>query len=165
MSLERIAARAAIAFAMTFSLATLSANPAWADDRDPNKAALAFVKQQQVGSTLELMGYRIAVTTTTFAGLAKKLGPDRSLAVLRDELHRASPEYQDKWDANLATAYAKFFTTSELNSLAHDGTSSPAAPKLVQMQGTVGQEMQSLSMPLLQDYVSKALTAALSQNK
>jgi hypothetical protein len=157
------ARRPGAALCIALSLASLLAClPAFAADLDTHAAAAAFVQQRHLGGTLPLMGYQAATRTVTFATLERKLGQDRAQTLVQQELGRALPDYQPAWDANLAAAYARYFTAAELDSLTRYGGSSPAGAKLAAAQGDVGQDMQSRSQTLLDEYVSQALSAAVA---
>jgi len=81
---------------------------------------------------------------------------------LSSELDSLTYQVEPQWDANLAKAYAKYFSSEELASLATEEGNSRYSAKLLAQQNVVGQEMQSLSRQILITYLSHALSNVFS---
>jgi hypothetical protein len=64
--------------------------PVSAASSDARDAALAFVEQRHIGNNLASMGWIVAIRTTTFGVLSKKLGePATSLLATRSWMNFA----------------------------------------------------------------------------
>jgi hypothetical protein len=125
-------------------------------------AALAFVTAHRIGSNLPQMALAVASRTQTFQILSKKLGPPEALRRVRDEIAAAAPKYQEQWDKNLASAYAKHFSAEEIESLNAEGSRSKYAGKLASMQRVVGDDMRAASQPMLTEMLKGVLSSVLS---
>ncbi|MCQ9424823.1 hypothetical protein NRB16_14980 [Pseudomonas sp. LJDD11] len=119
--------------------------------------ALAFVQQRHLGDGLGWQGYQMASRTAVFAGLVDALGKTRAQVLVQGELQRLQPQYQGRWEQNLAAAYAHSFSVEELRQL-NDGKGSPALMNRFKARNNeVGQEMKARSADLLAEFVSRAL--------
>jgi hypothetical protein len=135
-----------------------------ADGADAASAASTFVKQRHLGNNLRSIAFLVASRTVTFAIVAKRIGVPDAQSLVREELDRLQPKYQENWDANLAASYAEFLSPDELMSLTNEGPLSPAAAKFSSVQSVVGRSMQSKSTSILQAFVSEALEDASKQS-
>lgn len=149
--------------ALALGVLLLAAPPARAEDGQA--AALSLVEQRRLGENLAGMGAQVAVRTTTYAVLVKRLGPEPAGALVRQQLKQALPKYQPQWNAHLAAAYASVFSAEELASLARDGKASPAAAKLAARQQQIGEDMRARSTPVLRAYVTEAMNQAFRLSK
>ncbi len=146
-----------------FALAVLLLSSSSAFAADASSAALEMVKKLRLGDNLGTMGSQVATNTQTYRNMVQMVGADRAQALIRDELSKTRPKYQDQWDRNLAAAYAESFTSNELESIAEKQKASPYANKFLAKQSDVGRSMQSKSTGLLQQYVAEALNSAFSK--
>lgn len=122
--------------------------------------ALAFVQQRHLGDGLGWQGYQMASRTADFARLVEVLGKTRAQVLVQGELQRLQPQYQGRWEQNLAAAYAHSFSAQELRQL-NDGKGSPALMSRFKARNNeVGQEMKARSADLLAEFVSRALDSA-----
>lgn len=122
--------------------------------------ALAFVQQRHLGDGLGWQGYQLASRTAVFASLVETLGKTRAQVIVQGELQRLQPQYQGRWEQNLAAAYAHSFSAAELRQL-NDGKGSPALMNRFKARNNeVGQEMKARSADLLNEFVSRALSGA-----
>ncbi|TCK38789.1 hypothetical protein B0G84_4109 [Paraburkholderia sp. BL8N3] len=137
--------------------------PVSAASSDARDAALAFVEQRHIGNNLASMGWIVAIRTTTFGVLSKKLGEPATSLLVHAKLDEFREKYQARWDANLASAYADFMTADELHSLVRYGSASSAVAKLRSVRNDVGREMQAASTSILESYVSDAMIAAFKE--
>ena len=129
-----------------------------------HKDARTFVAQVQIGNNLPTLALSVAKRTNTYAMIVSKLGSaDASIAV-SNEVNALLPQYQPKWDENLATAYEKSFSQEELSSLVSEGRTSKYAGKVKERQTEIGRDMQSSSQPILIALVTEALKATLSRH-
>ena len=125
-------------------------------------AALNFVTTHRIGSNLPQMALAVASRTQTFQILSSKLGVPEARNRIRQQIDVAAPKYQERWDRNLAAAYAKHFTAKELNSLNSEGPRSQYAGKLASMQKVVGDDMRAASAPMLTEMLGSVLMNVLS---
>ena len=141
-----------------------SAPAALPTEAPPGDPALSLVKKLNMGSNLELMAYQVAKSTHTYGLVAQKHGTDRAEPIVKMKIKEALPQYQERWDKNLASAYSKQLSDEELRSLASQGASSPYATKLMSVRGAVAVDMKSESSSLLNDLVETALSQSVSDN-
>ncbi|WP_145979524.1 hypothetical protein [Ramlibacter tataouinensis] len=103
------------------------------------------------------MTYRMSKLTQTQQGVVLRLGPVQADELLRAEIAAVVPKYQDKWDQNLAQAWAPLMSAEEFKSIADKRQQSPFASKFLSMQNQAGATMQSTSEPLLTEVVSEVM--------
>ena len=128
-----------------------------------HKDARTFVAQAQIGRNLSILALSAAKRTITYAMIAKKLGSADANSAVSSEINALLPQYQPKWDENLAAAYEKSFSQEELSSLVSEGRASKYAVKVKEQQSEIGRDMQSSSEPILIALASEALKATLSK--
>ncbi|WP_085717714.1 hypothetical protein [Pseudomonas sp. B28(2017)] len=149
---------AAIVFTVLVALSnTVSA------ETPSHKDARTFVAQEQMGRHLSTFALSAAKRTITYAMIAKKLGSADASSAVSSEINALLPQYQPKWNENLAAAYEKSFSQEELSSLVSEGRSSKYAGKVKEQQSEIGRYMQSSSEPILIALVTEALKATLSK--
>lgn len=129
-----------------------------------HKDARTFVAQAQIGSNLSTLALSAAKRTNTYAMIATKLGSADASSAVSSEINALLPQYQPKWDENLAAAYAKSFSQEELSSLVSEGRASKYAGKVKEQQSEIGRDMQASSQPILIALVTEALKATLSKH-
>lgn len=125
--------------------------------------AAAFVQRYKMGAGLEALVNGVARTTATYGLLVQKHGARQADALIAREVTALLPGYQPRWDRNLATIYARHFSSEELQSLRNLGPASPHAAKVNAVEADVAQEMKTLSSPLLEQFVAEALRRAAAQ--
>lgn len=128
-------------------------------------AALAMVKAYGLGANLEAITLQAASQTQTYQLLSIKIGNVETKVLVQKHIRQLLPNYQPKWDENLAASYAMFLKTNELNSITKDGESSPHFSKVTASRVRVSQMMQKKSQPLLTDFVSKTMLAAMAEKE
>jgi hypothetical protein len=128
------------------------------------EAALEFVTKQRLGTNLSTIALATASRTQTYSMLTSKLGVEQARAVVQREVDALLPRYQPTWNQNLATAYAKHFSTEELQSLAEDGRSSKFAGKVKERQSAVGNDVRAASEPVLKALVTEAMKNAFEKS-
>ena len=128
-----------------------------------HKDARTFVAQAQIGSNLSTLALLAAKRTNTYAMIATKLGSADASSAISGEINALLPQYQPRWDENLAAAYEKSFSEEELSSLVSEGRASKYAGKVKEQQSEIGRDMQSSSEPILIALVTEALKATLSK--
>ncbi len=128
-----------------------------------HKDARTFVAQAQIGSNLSTLALLAAKRTNTYAMIATKLGSADASSAVSGEINALLPQYQPKWDENLASAYEKSFSQEELSSLVSEGRASKYAGKVKEQQSEIGRDMQLSSQPILIALVTEALKATLSK--
>lgn len=129
-----------------------------------HKDARTFVAQAQIGNNLSTLALSTAKRTNTYAMIASKLGSADASSAMSNEINALLPQYQPKWDENLAAAYEKSFSQEELSSLVSEGRASKYAGKLKEQQTEIGRDMQSSSQPILIALVTEALKETLSKH-
>ena len=127
---------------------------------EPPEGARRLVARQRLGSGLGRMAMAAATGTQTYSMLTDRLGAPEAAAVVLQEIERLVPRSQQAWDQQLASAYARHFSATELASLADRGRASPFALQAMRKQPAVGAEMHALSASLVRDLVSEALRSA-----
>jgi hypothetical protein len=127
---------------------------------DSEAAALTMIEKLRLGDNLKALGFQTASNSQTYRIMIQSVGPDRTRALVMEELDKAKPKYQDQWNRNLASAYAPLFSTEELQSITQNQRQSPYSKKFLSMQNEVGAAMQTKSKGLLVDYVTEAVTNA-----
>ena len=123
--------------------------------------ALAMVERFNMGSNLERMAIQVAKNTHTYGMVAEKHGATNAQLVVAQEIQKLIPEYQPRWNKNLASAYSFHLSQDELRSLATVGKKSPYVSKLLTSQASTGEDMKNSSMPILAELVTKALSNAI----
>lgn len=122
--------------------------------------ALALVQRFHMGAGLESLANDLAHSTTTYAMLVQQHGLIGADRLLKAEISMALPEYQSRWDRNLAAIYSKHFTAEELRSFAALGKGSPYVDKFNATHDAVGAEMRAASKPLLLQLTTESLLGA-----
>lgn len=125
--------------------------------------ALTMVKKLHLGNNLESMSYRAATTSQTYFMITEKTGVPTAQSLVKDELKRLQPKYQEQWDKNLARSYAEFIDSAELRSIADEKQLSKYFSKHTSKQNDVGKSMQSKSTGLLTDFVTEATLNVLTK--
>lgn len=151
-------------FCVTLAFTLLLALSNTASAETANEAARSFIAQSHAGDDLAAIALSAAKRTQTYGMLVAKLGDAEANTALSSEINALLPQYQPKWDQNLAAAYEKSFSPEELSSLASEGRTSKYAGKVIQRQSEIGKEMQSSSGPILISLVTEALEACLAKN-
>ena len=128
-----------------------------------DESALKMVKALRLGENLGGMSYKLAKLTTTYQGIALKLGPQKADELLRTELAIAVPKHQNQWDKNLAQAWAPLMTRDEFESLAAEKQKSPYAAKFMSLKNQAGATMKVKSEPLLTTVMAEALNWAFEK--
>ncbi|WP_191487858.1 hypothetical protein [Pseudomonas sp. FEN] len=147
---------------LAFTLLLVLSNAATAETA--NEAARSFIAQSHAGDDLAAIALSAAKRTQTYGMLAAKLGAAEANTAVTSEINALLPQYQPKWNQNLAAAYEKSFSPAELSSLASEGRASKYAGKVIERQSAIGKEMQSSSSPTLISLVTAALEASLSKH-
>lgn len=128
-----------------------------------HRDAQAFVNHAQIGRNLPDIALSVAKQTVTFSMIASKLGRADAAMAVSKEINVLLPQYQPKWDENIALAYEKSFSQEELSSLASEGRASKYAAKVIEQQAKIGMEMESSSKPIITALVTEALNATMSK--
>lgn len=126
-------------------------------------AAAEFIQRQHLGRNLKMLAASAAPRTQTFSMMASNLGQSETQLLVSKELDARADQFQEQWNANLATIYARHFTPEELASLTSEGRNSPYANNLVAKQEVISAEMQQLSTPILTAYLSAAMNGAFAE--
>ncbi len=147
---------------IAFTLLLALSNAAAAET--PHEAARSFIAQSHAGDDLAAIALTAAERTQTYGMLVTKLGAADANTALSSEINALLPQYQPKWDENLAAAYEKSFSAKELSSLASEGRASKYASKVIERQSAIGKDMQSSSGPILISLITEALKASLSKH-
>lgn len=142
-------------FTVLFVSASLTFSPCFA--AEPETAALQMVKALRLGDNLGALGFHAASRTVTYQMIIKTVGSEKARALVTEELDKAKPKYQERWDKNLAASYALLFSADEFQSIAEKQKQSPYLNKFLSKQNEVGSTMQSKSSGLLTEYVTEAL--------
>jgi len=151
-------------FYVTLAFALLLALSNAASAQTPHEAARSFVAQSHAGDDLAAIALSAAEQTQTYGMLVAKLGAADANTALSNEINALLPQYQPRWDENLAAAYEKSFSPKELSSLASEGRASKYAGKVIERQSEIGKAMQSSSSPILISLITEALKASLSKH-
>lgn len=122
--------------------------------------ALAMVVRRNMGANLERMANQVAQSTHTYGVVADRFGAAEAPSVVAQEIRALLPEYQDRWNENLAAAYSAHLSPEELHSLASQGNQSPYVERFASVRPDVSSDMKTRSAPLLDELVTKALTNA-----
>lgn len=125
--------------------------------------ALAMVVRRNMGANLERMANQVAQSTHTYGMVAERFGAAEAPSVVAQEIRALLPEYQDRWNENLAAAYSAHLSPEELRSLASHGNQSPFVGRFAAVSHDVSSDMKIRSAPLLEELVAKALTNAASR--
>jgi hypothetical protein len=139
----------------------LSISPALASET--SDAAFSMVKTLGLGNNLGQMGLRVAETTQTFRIIAQKVGNEKAMVLVKENLENVLPKYQEKWNNNLAQSYAEYFDAVELRSITDEKQSSKYFGKFKSRQGDVGKRMQEKSSGLLTQYVTEAMNKSFTK--
>ena len=148
-------------YATMLAITSLACSSSFA--AEPSSVALAMVKKLRLGDNLPSMGYQAATTTQTYRIIVQSVGPEKARTLITDELNRARPKYQDRWDKNLAASYSESFSEEELQSIADRQKASPYINKFLAKQGEVGNSMQAKSTELLDSFVTEVVSGAFNK--
>ncbi|MGA8135525.1 MULTISPECIES: hypothetical protein [Pseudomonas] len=151
-------------FGITLAFTLLLALSNTAAAETAHESARSFVAQSHAGDDLAAIALSAAKHTQTYGTLVAKLGAVGADTAVSSEITALLPQYQPKWDQNLAAAYEKSFSSEELSSLASKGRDSKYAGKVIERQSAIGKDMQSSSGPILISLITEALEACLSKN-
>jgi hypothetical protein len=110
-----------------------------------------------------MIGYQVAAQTQTYKIIVNKVGEPRAKTLVRSEIDKVIPQYQPKWDQNLASAYAHIISTEKLQLLVDEGPTSKYSGELKAKQNEIGPLMQSKSTGLLNEMLTKAMTSAFNR--
>lgn len=121
-----------------------------------------FVTRHGVGRNLPDIAMAAATRTQTFATLTSTLGAGHARRVVQREIDALVPNFQTRWNENLAASYAKHFSTEELASLASEGKHSKYTPTLGARRAEVGASMRATSEVVVTELVTEALKNAIS---
>jgi hypothetical protein len=146
-----------------YSLLALGLVTSTAYAASPEDVAMTFVQQYHFGQNLPVISYLTATRTQTYAMIVKELGEQKAQSLVKGEIDKVLPAYQNQWDANLAASYAQVFSKEQLQSLVDEGKASRYLGDLKSKQSDVGALMQAKSTGLLKELVSKAMLAAFLQ--
>ncbi|MGQ2964418.1 hypothetical protein [Methylophilus sp.] len=130
---------------------------------DSEEIALKLVQKYHFGQNLALISYQVSAQTQTYKMIVNKVGEQKAQALVRSEIDKVIPQYQQKWDQNLASAYAQVINAEKLQSLMDEGPSSKYSGELKARQNEIGPLMQSKSTELLNEMLTKAMTSAFNQ--
>jgi hypothetical protein len=122
-----------------------------------------MVKKLRLGEDLQTLGLRVASNTATYRVITQAVGAEKARSLVTEELSKARPKYQDRWDANLAASYAAHLSTEELQSMSDKQRQSPHFQKFMAKQNDVGAIMKSKSQGLLSAFVAEGLTNAFQK--
>jgi hypothetical protein len=128
------------------------------------ESALKMVRELRLGQNLGGMSYKLSKVTTTYQGIAAKVGPQKADEMLLVELAITVPRYQDQWDRNLAKAWTPLMTSSEFDSVAAEKQKSPYAAKFLSLQNQAGAAMKADSEKLLVTVMAEALNRAFEKS-
>jgi len=116
------------------------------EETTPEERSLFLVKMYRFDKTLRPISYRLASNTQTFRMMVDEVGAEKAERMMRSELNKVIPQYQEQWNQNLAAAYAEVLSEEEVRSLTYDGAQS--------------QHVGVLKQGLLSEMVTQAMTAA-----
>lgn len=125
--------------------------------------ALVMVKTYGLGSNLEAITLQAASQTQTYQLSSTKIGKVQTQALVQKHIRQLLPNYQQRWDENLAASYAMFLKANEIDSITMYGESSPYFSKVTANRVGVSQAMQKKSQQLLTDFVSKTMQAVSAE--
>ena len=124
--------------------------------------ALRLVRERRMGQNLGTLAWDIARASNSLGVVAEKYGADKATAVMAVEIQKLVPKYIERWEENMADAYAHQLTADELTSIAKEGRQSPHFQKLMAAQSAVGQEMRTSGRPIVEELVTKAFSNAIA---
>ncbi|MDT7848403.1 hypothetical protein Q9292_02170 [Methylophilus sp. VKM B-3414] len=125
--------------------------------------ALTLVQKYRFGQNLPAISYQVASQTQTYRMIVNKVGEQKAQSMVRSEIDKVIPDYQNQWDKNLASSYAQVISADKLQSLVDEGPSSKYSSELKTKQGEIGPLMQAKSTGLLNEMLIKAMTSAFNQ--
>lgn len=122
-----------------------------------------MVQNLRLGENISGMSYRYAARTLAYRNIVRSVGLDEAAVIVKEEIRRIRPKYQERWNRNLAAAYAESLPPNELESIAQMGRASPFVDKLSALRNEVGRSMQEKSTGLLNEILAEALKNALDR--
>jgi hypothetical protein len=125
--------------------------------------ASEFVDKLDLGKSFYDMSFLAAHRTTTYRGMASKMGISEAEDLLEKHLRKSTKERQVAWNENLTKSYLKFYSESELVSIANELKKSPYAKKFENNRVKVGTYMRSISTELLKANLTEALKNAFTE--
>ncbi len=122
-----------------------------------------MVENLRLGDNISGMSYRYAARTPAYRSIVRSVGLDQAAVLVKEEIRRIRPKYQEQWNRNLAAAYAESFAPDEIESIAVMGRASPYAANLSTKRNEVGRSMQEKSTGLLNEILAESLKGALAR--
>jgi len=104
--------------------------------------------------------FAVGVQVICLPALANKVGAQLAQQQVRAAARQVVPDYQKRWNAQLANAYAQIFSEAQLQSLLQLGPQSPHAQLMQSKQAEVNTFMQKNSSAMLRDLLSTLLSSA-----
>ena len=149
----RFASLLVLAFYLSFATAAPTAQEAAAD----------LVARRDIGNNLRLMSLELAATTQTYLMIVAKIGPVAARSSVAREIDALIPNYQARWNHELAVVYARHLPLEALISLTAEGRESKYASKLADKLNDIGEDMRVRSTPILIELLSAAMLSAFSK--
>ncbi|MES2355433.1 MAG: hypothetical protein V4568_13745 [Pseudomonadota bacterium] len=125
--------------------------------------ALNLIQKYHVGQNLTAISYQAASQTETYRIIVNKVGEQKAQSIVKSEIDKLIPEYQNQWNKHLASSHAQVISPEKLQSLVDEDSLSKYSGELKARQGEIGPLMQSKSTGLLKELLTKAMTAAFNQ--
>ncbi len=125
--------------------------------------ALTLIQKYRFGQNLAPISYQVASQTQTYRMIVNKVGEQKAQSIVKSEIDKLIPKYQNQWNKNLASSYAQVISPEKLQSLVEEGPSSKYSGELKTRQSEIGPLMQSKSTGLLNEMLTKAMASAFSQ--
>jgi len=120
---------------------------------------MGLLQRLGVTGNLTQLAHAASLNTVTVRGVMGRIGPEPTLGLLREEIARIAPKYQERWDRNLARAHLMHLNVVELRSFSLGLARSPYREKYLAAQDPIGGDMQRLSSSLLTDMVGEVIRA------
>ena len=122
--------------------------------------AQALVEKYKLGHSLPQVALTIVAKSPDYQALVDKIGAPKAQQQLIAAAKQVAPEFQKRWDEQLANAYAQTFSEPQLSSLLELGPKSPHAQLMQSKQADVNKLMQKSSSGLLREMLGRVYTVA-----
>ena len=128
-----------------------------------DEVALSFIEKYGIGNNLAALSYQIASNTQTYKIISNKVGELKAQELVKSEINKLVPSYQNQWNKILSSSYAEVFSLEKLQSLLDEGPASKYSGEVKEKQKEIGSLVHVKSKDLLNELLTKALGSALSK--
>ena len=122
---------------ISYALIVLSLFSTIATAASAEEIALTLVQKYRFGENLRAISYQAATQTHTYRMIVNEVGEQKAQSMVKREIDKVVPDYQNQWNKNLASSYAQVISVEKLQSLVDEGPSSKYSSELKAKQNEI----------------------------